>query len=104
GERPSSGSDVSGVTTLQLSHTSDGEQYPVRRVEGDRHAFLCKADAFPSCSGARIRGRLLAGGLASTTRSCHDDPIADSSSLQGYAVRTPLGAGVWGAVSEAVDP
>src|SRR5438067_4586220 len=54
-------------------------------------------------SRARINGRLLAGAGASTPRSCHDDPIADSSALQGYAIRTPLGGGVWGTVSEAVD-
>ena len=37
-------------------------------------------------------------------RSCHDDPIADSNALQEYAVRSPLGAGTFGTVSEAVDP
>ncbi|HMC67654.1 MAG TPA: protein kinase, partial [Mycobacteriales bacterium] len=41
---------------------------------------------------------------ASTARSCHDDPIADSSALHGYDIRGQLGRGVWGTVSEAVDP
>lgn len=40
---------------------------------------------------------------ASIPRSCHDDPIVDSSALQGYAIRGQIGAGVWGTVSEAVD-
>ena len=36
-------------------------------------------------------------------RSCHDDPIVGSNALQNYAIRGPIGRGVWGTVTEAVD-
>src|SRR2546423_13864824 len=85
GDRPSRGSDENSGT-LQLSHTSRREQDAVRGIEHDRHALLWQVVP------------------ASTTRSCHDDPITDSGALRGYEIRGQIGRGVWGTVSEAVDP